>query len=443
MSPLHSRSSLIWRQWVRTSRLCRKKVVLINAADGALWTAAQLDELIQEHLRALPPARPGERIAFRLTGASGLALFLALQRAGYVAVPLDLGIPKEGCLELARRVDARALLWEGKYHLLPGGKISRTAACVKLTSGSEGGDPKIIECRAEHLIADGRQIIATMKLRPQDRHLAAIPLGHSYGLGNLVMPLILQGATLILAEHFVPNQLVSWLDDFHATVFPGVPALFRVLAARPGLERPKKLRVAISAGAPLPAETARAFWERYGVSIHNFYGSSETGGICYDRTGKASLTGRSVGTPLEGVKVSIRAGKITVKSRAVTTRSGSWVLPDIGEWNKYDEVVLMGRTARDANIGGKKVHPGEIERALRAIPQVTDASVWILHHGGRDYLGAAVESSLSQVMLERQLAERLPTWKMPRRFFIAEELPRTSRGKLETALLKKQLEAEG
>ena len=50
----------------------------------------------------------------------------------------------------------------------------------------------------------------------------------------------------------------------------------------------------ISAGAVLPPAVAQAFFERFGVKIHNFYGSSETGGICYDRTGSASLSGRSV-----------------------------------------------------------------------------------------------------------------------------------------------------
>ena len=59
----------------------------------------------------------------------------------------------------------------------------------------------------------------------------------------------------------------------------------------------------ISAGAPLSAEVAQQFYRRYGIKIHNFYGSSETGGICYDRTGNATLSGRSVGKPLSGVMV--------------------------------------------------------------------------------------------------------------------------------------------
>ena len=433
-------ANLLWQEWEKTVRYCRNKVILIDAVSETTWTGNDLRLLIEKFLDEMPSWRVGEKIGFRLAGAQGIALFLALQRRSLMAVPFDVGMSREGCMDLAERLQIKALYWEGFFHSFDCSKKGQKGGCVKITSGGGGGIPKAIECRVEHLLADGRQVIKSMGLRRKDRHLAAIPLGHSYGLGNLVMPLILQGTTLIFAEQFVPRQLIEWMDRFQGTVFPGVPALFRALAAMPGNKTPSSLRLVISAGAPLQADVARAFFHRYRTNIHNFYGSSETGGICYDRTGSASLDGRSVGKPLNGVTVSIRRGKIVVKSAAVATRSGQWELPDQGEWNRCGELVLLGRVARDANIGGKKVHPFEIEEVLRSMEAVSDAGVWVLQSKGREYLGAAVETALNQQEIEVLLMDRLPAWKIPKRYFIASELPRTPRGKLDAVKLRKHLE---
>jgi len=308
-------------------------------------------------------------------------------------------------------------------------------ACVKITSGSSQG-PKAIACRAAHLLADGRNVVATMGIRAGDRNLAAIPLGHSYGLGNLVLPLILQGTAVVCAAEYLPRQLVDWIARHRVTVFPGVPALFRVLAALPPGLALAGLRTAISAGAMLSPETAQAFHVRFGIKIHNFYGSSETGGITYDRTGVASLSGRSVGKPLRGVKVMVRASRITVASAAVATPSGKWRLPDRGEWNGSGELVLLGRTGQGANIGGKKVHPLEIEGALRAMAGVSDAHVWIEHRQGRDTLAAAAETKLTRAKIEHALAAKLPAWKMPKQLKLMLEFPRTPRGKVDVARLR-------
>ena len=287
-----------------------------------------------------------------------------------------------------------------------------------------------------------------------------IPLGHSYGLGNLVMPLILQGTAMVCAGEYLPRQLVEWIDHHRVTVFPAVPALLRVLAelpqkaavagprngsppTAPTAARLDSLRTVISAGAALTPAVAFSFYARYGIKIHNFYGSSETGGICYDRTGGASLAGRSVGKPLADVSVAVKARRITVASAAVATSRGRWRLGDFGAWNACGELVLLGRAGQGANIGGKKVHPLEVERVLRELPGVTDAAVWLSARDGRDHLSAAVETRQTRSKIERALATRLPAWKLPRSFVIARELPRNGRGKLDLALLRREGERSG
>jgi len=433
----------LWAHWLEQSQLKPDKITLIDAVKDASWTGRALTEAALSFSDRLLRYNAGERIAFRIpNGVEWLSLFLALQRAGLAAVPLDGGMPMVGCLETARRFGACALYLDGEFQSL--GKVPATPArnkkccCVKVTSGS-GALPKAVECRAEHLLADGRQVVKSMGIRANDLNLAVIPLGHSYGLGNLVMPLILQGTAMVSAADYLPRQLVEWIERYGVTVFPAVPALFRVLAALPpGRGNCPSLRTAISAGAVLAPAVSQAFFARYGIKLHNFYGASETGGICYDRTGSASLTGRSVGKPLAGVSVTVKAGRVTVESPAVAARRGRWRLSDFGELNERGELVLLGRAGQRANIGGKKVHPLEVERVLRSLPGVTDATVWLRQSHGRDLLAAGVETRHSRAELERALAACLPAWKLPKAWFVARELPRTSRGKIDLATVKQQ-----
>jgi long-chain acyl-CoA synthetase len=428
----------LWKLWLTVCRRQPRKVVVIDAASGRSWTAQALTEEAHGFGESLREFRPGARVAFRVpNGASWFALFLALQRAGLAAIPLDNGLPEAGCRETAQRFGARALFLDGKFRSLHSvSRGDKSVCCIKVTSGS-GALPKAVACRASHLLADGRHIISTMKIRPRDINLGVIPLGHSYGLGNLVMPLILQGTAVACAGEYVPRQIIEWIASHRVTVFPGVPALFRVLAALPAGEGTlDPLRTAISAGAALAPSVAQAFHGRFGRKIHNFYGASETGGICYDRTGAASLSGRSVGTPMDGVKVTVKARRVTVASAAVATRAGSWRLNDYGEWNERGELALLGRVGQGANIGGKKVHPLEVERVLRALPGVTDASVWLAQNNGRDSLAAAVETSHTQAHIEKSLAEQLAAWKLPKHLIVLREFPRSTRGKVDNGALR-------
>ena len=92
-------------------------------------------------------------------------------------------------------------------------------AILKLTSGSTGA-PKAALTTEAQLIADATQIIAAMTVRPDDTQIAAVPVSHWYGLGNLMLPLLIQGTALVLRDSFVPHQLPDDARRFGARVFP-------------------------------------------------------------------------------------------------------------------------------------------------------------------------------------------------------------------------------
>ena len=337
----------LWTTWERTADAAPSAPAVIDAADGLTLSRSELTCAALTLARDTPEV-PGVTVAFSESNhPRWLAVFLMLQRLGAVALPLDAGLPLDGQPEAAASLGASWLLRDGgtEWRRLSGpnpavsgdvAELPPDLCLLKTTSGSTG-QPRALPFTAGNMIADGRQIISTMGIAEGDRNLGAIPLGHSYGLGNLVMPLLLQGTAIICSSEILPNALAQQIEQFRASVLPSVPAVLRALAESAAIAPRRSLqslRRVISAGAPLRPAVAVKLWEASGLTVQNFYGSSETGGICFDRTGEATLTGRSVGEPLDGVSVRLDdKGRVVVRSPAVVA-PGEWNLGDFGRWNE-------------------------------------------------------------------------------------------------------------
>jgi len=440
MESLNDRGGELWRLWRRTAVRRPRVSLLLDAAANRAFSAAEINLAAETVFHSGNFAHTGGCVAWVLpNGLDWLAIFLASQKANWAALPLDPGFNAPHGRELATQLGATHW-WDGQAlsPLHASTRRWRGIAIVKVTSGSTG-QAAAVPCQARHLLADYQHIRAGMGLRPRDKNLGLIPFGHSYGLGNLLLPFLVDGIPIIAAADYTIAQIGEWAERYRPTVFPSVPAVFKLLAETTVGNCLSKLRLAISAGAPLPASVAQAFFCRFGRKIHNFYGASETGGICYDPTGRASLSGQSIGRPLPGVRIKLRAGRVQVFSTAVATRRGNYLLPDCGHWNEAGELVLTGRVGQQANIAGRKVVPAEIESLLRTVPGVTDAWCGIGSRGGRDFLVAAAETSIPISELTNVLAERLPRWKHPRRWLALPLFPRTARGKIDTGALSRLL----
>ncbi len=332
----------------------------------------------------------------------------------------------------------------------------RDVSLLKLTSGSTGF-PKAILTSEPHLIADGERIIRTMGIAEHDTQLAVIPLSHSYGFGNLVMPLLLQGTAIVLRDSFVPTHVLDDAHTFRARVCAGVPYMFNYLAANsPADGWPSCLQLLISAGARLDTDTARAFHDRFAIKIHSFYGASETGGIAYDASDTVMEDGQ-VGTAMPGVTISLRpddeaaaeSGRIVVHSDAVamgyseeddehTFVDGGFVTGDLGLVDGDGRLTLTGRASPAVNVAGRKVHPAEVERVLRSMDGVDDVCVIAAPDArrGQQILACIISQRLSSALEVRQFcAARLPPHKVPRGIIFLRSLPLTERGKTDRARL--------
>jgi long-chain acyl-CoA synthetase len=454
--------------WEKTWRRRRDDRAVVQAADGTAVTFGELEARAtawrtthcENWSRGGPaaveaysaagspqpqknPALQGRAVVFAApNGVGWLEIFLGLLKAGAVVVPLDAAEPPVAQQRLARSIRAAAW-WDGtKLNALAGAKRYRDpAVClIKLTSGTTGR-PRALVFTAGQLLADGRQVTSSMGIKPRDLNYALIPLGHSYGLGNLTVPLLAQGVPLVCGTAPLPHAIAADFAQWRPTVFPGVPAMWRILAAS-DLEL-ASLRLGISAGAPLPPEVARDFARRFGRKLHGFYGSSETGGIAYDPTGRATLSG-GVGRAMRGVSLAVLKGmRLRVSSAAVLTHGnrrrvgqlGAWVMPDRVDRDGRGGLVLLGRRGATVKIAGRRVNLTEVSDRLRRLPGVRD--VWVGVNAGNDpVLGAVVATGRTAAELRGALLADTAAWKIPKKLVVIAALPLTARGKTDTRALQ-------
>jgi long-chain acyl-CoA synthetase len=322
-------------------------------------------------------------------------------------------------------------------------------ALLKLTSGSTG-TPRGVAFTAEALRADEAQITQMMGLRPEWTHLGAISLAHSYGFSNLVLPLVLSGIPLVLCTSPLPESVRQGLQLAGPCVLPGVPALWRTWFSA-GLITPQ-IRLAISAGAPLPLSLESAIYAQTGLKVHNFLGASECGGIAYDQTETPRTEENYVGSAMPATQLSIdQDSALVVKSTALAATywppadeasssaaltSSNFRTGDLAEISA-DGVRLLGRASDLMNLAGRKVHPGEIETHLRSHPAIAECVVFSVPspdpHRYEDMIAgwrAKTDHPVSEKELSQWLAQNFPTWKCPRHWQHWPDLRADLRGKI-------------
>src|SRR3977135_1183180 len=213
---------------------------------------------------------------------------LAALRRRIVALPL------ESTITAPQREAALQMCSAGDWGAPP-------PVLLKLTSGTTAA-PRGIRFRSEQLLADCIQICDTMGITSDDLNFGVIPLSHSYGFSNLVTPLLVRGVSMVRSRDGMPRAVLDDLARTGATVFPGMPVFYQAFCEMENAPPLPRLRLCISAAAPRPLEAARQFRQKFQPPIHSFYGSSECGGICYDRAARLEEVG-FVGPPMAGVEI--------------------------------------------------------------------------------------------------------------------------------------------
>jgi acyl-CoA synthetase (AMP-forming)/AMP-acid ligase II len=432
---------------------------IFNTRGQVVQTFRGIDDRARDFASKIDKFLAGSLIAVQIGNHEDWSpIFIACLCRGLVVLPLEQSISDQqrdaalkvcrasGIIEGAgtvRAIDSERPNWEGKNPTL-----------LKLTSGTTAA-PRAIRFRSEQLLADCDQICATMGISAVDLNFGVIPISHSYGFSNLLTPLIARGAAMVLSQDRTPRAVLDDLAKTNATVFPGMPVFYQAFCEMENVPPLPKLRLCISAGAPLPIATATKFGEKFGLPIHSFYGASECGGICYDREAVNEIEG-FVGAPMKDVDLELidpntEQSQVRVRSAA----AGDGYFPDFDEEKLSNGVFvpddllarhgfgfkIVGRISDVINVAGKKVNPAEIEERLLHFPGVRQAVAFgresTLRH---EEVAACVVADVD--LRENELLEfcrnALSAWQVPKRIFIVDSIPANERGKISRRELGKQ-----
>jgi len=295
----------------------------------------------------------------------------------------------------------------------------------------------------------------------------ALPIFHVHGLFVAIHGALINGSKMIWLSKFDPELVLKKLPE--ATVFMGVPTLYVRLLAEPGLNREacSNMRLFVAGSAPLLIETFKAWQERTGHTILERYGMSETAMLASNPY-EGERRGGTVGFALPGVSLRVQGdggqslpqgevGGIEVKGPNIF--QGYWRMPEktkdeftadgyfkTGDVGKIDErgyIHIVGRSKDLIISGGYNVYPAEIESFINDMPGVAESAVVGVPHPDFGEVGVAVViakpgSTLDGSAIIAALKAGLANFKIPKRCFVVDALPRNTMGKVQKNLLREQ-----
>ena len=342
-------------------------------------------------------------------------------------------------------------------------------AAILYTSGTTGRSKGAMLSHG-NLLSNARALNDYWGWRAGDVLIHALPIFHVHGLFVAIHGALLNGSSMRWFNKFDAALAVAQLPQ--ATVFMGVPTMYVRLLAEPALTREacRHMRLFVSGSAPLLIDTFNEFRERSGHTIVERYGMSETlmltSNPYHARSGERR--GGTVGFALPGVQVRVAAseggpcavdevGQIEVKGPNVF--SGYWRMPektreeftadgwfrtgDVGSLDAGQCLTIVGRSKDLIITGGYNVYPAEVEGYLNEVPGVAESAVIGVPHpdfgeGVVAVVVARAGAALSADALIGALKGRIASFKVPKRLFVANDLPRNAMGKVQKNVLREQ-----
>ncbi len=386
------------------------------------------------------------------------------------ALGRELGVPH--VLTLGEHGDGS--LWARVQSAVAGDvDVPRSAddlAAFLYTSGTTGRSKGAMLSHG-NLASNAATLRDAWRFTADDRLLHALPIFHTHGLFVATNVTLMAGGSLIYLPRFDLADMMRLLPK--ATVMMGVPTFYTRLLSRPDFTRElvAHMRLFVSGSAPLSAETHKEFSERTGYAILERYGMTETNMNTSNPYEGARIPG-SVGKPLPGVELRItdpetgavlpqgEIGMIEVrgpnvfkgywrmpeKTKAELRDDGFFITGDLGHIDPQGYVYISGRGKDLIISGGFNVYPAEVEGAVEALAGVAECAViGVPHADFGEGVVAVVTPKPGTVLDEKQmvtaLAGELAKYKLPKRIYFTDSLPRNAMGKVQKNLLREEHKA--
>ena len=297
---------------------------------GRTFTFGELD-LRSNRLAQLLAQRgfeAGDRLCVYLANCVEMIdLFLACVKLGVIFVPINILYRDREMTHILSDAEPRALIAAecgdrpGALPLWTPAELTEAAAalpaerpCVALdgdtpagiiyTSGTTGTSKGAVLTH-NNFAANAVNLVACWQITSADRFLLALPLFHVHGLGNGLHCWLVSGCRMRLLERFDSQTAAATFLDFRPSLFFGVPTIYVRLLEVPdqtAREMGRWMRLFVSGSAPLPAQVLEEFRAKFGHTILERYGMSETFMNISNPYAGERRPG-SIGVPLPGVSV--------------------------------------------------------------------------------------------------------------------------------------------
>ena len=396
-----------------------------------------------------------------------------------VALRLPVAKAREARAKLTATPKARRVLtWQ---KLVDGRRLSRRhprpvlddIALLQYTSGTTG-TPKGAILTHRNLRANAMQGRAWVPglHEGEETFYGVLPLFHAYGMTLCLTFAMSIGAKLVLFPKYDAKLVADAAKKSPPTFLPAVPPIYDQLArsAEHGQIDLKSVRFAISGAMSLPVETVARWEEATGGLLVEGYGMTETSPVALGNPIGPSRRPGTVGVPFPSTEIRVvdpadtnierpfgEAGELLIRGPQVfqgywrrPTETAESLLP--GGWVRTGDIVtvspdgfvtVVDRLKEIIITGGFNVAPTEVEEALHGYPDVMEAAVVALpRKGGEEVVAAVVlrEGAVLDVEALRDYCKlHLAAYKVPRKFFQVDELPRSLIGKVLRRQVREQL----
>lgn len=338
-------------------------------------------------------------------------------------------------------------------------------AAILYTSGTTGRS-KGAMLTHDNLASNSLSLVGFWRFTDKDVLIHALPIYHTHGLFVATNVTLFARASMIFLPKLDPGLIIKLMA--RATVLMGVPTFYTRLLQNAALSREttKHMRLFISGSAPLLAETHREWSARTGHAVLERYGMTETNMNTSNPYDGERVPG-AVGFPLPGVSVRVtdpetgkelprdEIGMIEVKgpnvfkgywrmpekTKAEFRDDGFFITGDLGKIDAKGYVHILGRGKDLVISGGFNVYPKEIESEIDAMPGVIESAVIGVPHadfgeGVTAVLVCNKGADVTEAAVLKALDGRLAKFKMPKRVFVVDELPRNTMGKVQKNVLR-------
>lgn len=302
---------------------------------------------------------------------------------------------------------------------------------------------------------------------PGDVLLHSLPIFHVHGLFVASHCALLNGSTMLFHGRFDPDAIVADLPK--ATVFMGVPTYYTRLLGHAGFTKDvcRDMRLFVSGSAPLLPDTFEDFRALTGHTILERYGMTEAGMICSNPYEGARVPGK-VGPPLPGIRARVTgdAGEVLTgvgdvgvleitgpnvfkgywrmpeKTAADFREDGWFITGDVASIDADGYVSIVGRSKDLIISGGLNIYPKEIESHIDELDGVAESAVIGVPHADFGEAVTAVvvakgdDDGLDEGQIVAALKKELASFKLPKRIFLVDELPRNTMGKVQKNVLR-------